>query len=346
MEAIKKFSYKEMLRKKTNKMLRLMGILVILLAVFFIISMNLGASRLSPIEIARTLLGAGTARQSLILFEFRLPRIVMAILIGAGLAVSGAILQGISRNPLADPGILGINAGAGLGVVVFMMFFTQAAGKSIYLMPIVALVGGFAAATLIYLFSIKRGSVSPIRMILVGIGMGLLFNALILLILLRMDYRQYMKASIWMTGSIWGTDWRFVVALLPWILILLPYAYIKSSILNVMNLGEENATGLGMRIERERLLLSATAVALASSCVAIGGGISFVGLVAPHLSRQLVGPRHQHLLPITALLGALLLLVADILARQLLAPMELPVGITIAVIGAPYFLYLLVKSNV
>lgn len=345
MDDIKAFSYKQMLRNKKSKFIKLAGIMFIILIAAFILSMNLGVIRLSPWEVTKTLFGFGTAKQQLILFDFRLPRIVIAILIGAGLSVSGAIMQGITRNPLADPGILGINAGAGFGVVAFILFFTGTANQSIFILPLVALVGGFTAAILIYILSIKNGAVSPVRMILVGIGIGMLFNAFNLLFQMKMQYHQFISAAIWLAGSIYGSNWKFVAALLPWILILMPYAYYKSNILNVMNLGEQNATGLGVRIERERFLLSLAAVALASACVSIGGGISFVGLVAPHLARRLVGPRHEYLIPVSAVLGSILLLVSDMFARQLLAPNEIPTGIVVAVIGAPYFLYLLAKSD-
>jgi len=345
MKDVKAFSYKQMLCNKKNKVIKLIIIMLFILIAAFILSMNLGVIRLSPWEVAKTFFGVGTSKQQLILFDFRLPRIVIAILIGAGLSISGAIMQGISRNPLADPGILGINAGAGFAVVTFILFFTSTANQSIFLLPLVALVGGFTAAILIYILSIKNGAVLPVRMILVGIGIGMLFNAFNLLFQMKMDYHQFISAAIWLAGSIYGSNWKFVLALLPWILILLPYAYYKSNILNVINLGEQNATGLGVRIERERLLLSITAVALASACVSIGGGISFVGLVAPHLARRLVGPRHEYLIPVSAVLGSTLLLVSDMFARQLLAPSEIPTGIVVAVIGAPYFLYLLAKSD-
>ena len=345
MENVKLFSYQQMLVNKKNQVLRLICLLLILLIVVFVLSMNSGFIRLSPWEVTKTFLGFGNHKQELILYAFRLPRILIAILIGAGLSVSGAIIQGVSRNPLADPGILGINAGAGLAVVTFILFFKDTATQSIFLLPLVALLGGLIAAILIYTLSRKSGAVSTVRIILVGIGIGMLFKALILLLEMKMEYHQYVNAAIWLAGSIWGSNWQFVLVLLPWILILLPYAFSKASILNIINLGEQNATGLGVEIEREKFLLSGMAVALASACVSISGGIAFVGLISPHLARLLVGPRHEYLLPVAAVLGAMLLLIADLFARQLLSPNEIPIGIVVAVIGAPYFLYLLAKST-
>ncbi len=345
MEGTKKFSYKKILINKNNKVLSLTCILLVFLIAAFILSMNSGVIRLSPWEVMKTFFGFGTSKQQLILYDFRLPRIVIATLIGAGLSVSGAIMQGISRNPLAEPGILGINAGAGFAVVTFILFFRHTASQSIFLLPLAALTGGFAAAILIYILSIKNGVLSPVRMILAGIGIGMLFNALILLLELKMDYHQFVNASIWLAGSIWGSNWKFVLALLPWIFILLPYTYYKASILNVMSLEEQSATGLGVKIERERLVLSITAVALASACVSVAGGISFVGLISPNLAKRLVGPRHEYLIPVSSVLGAMLLVISDMVARQLLSPNEIPIGIVVAVIGAPYFLYLLAKSS-
>lgn len=332
-------------QQKSRKSYHIMGIIGIFIILAFFISMNLGMIRLSPWDIMKTLIGMGTERQSLILYDFRLPRIVIAMLIGAGLAVSGAILQAVSRNPLADPGILGINAGAGLAVASFLMFYPRSGGDSVFILPLFALLGGGMAAVLIYLLAWKRGTVSPIRLILVGIGVAMLFNALLLFIQIKMDPNTFMYATVWLAGSIWGTDWKFVLALLPWPLIFLPFALYKAPVLNVLHLGEQVAVGLGTAVEKQRLLLLVTAVALASSSVAVGGGIAFVGLVAPHLARRLIGPQHQHLIPASALVGALLMLAADMLAKQLLAPNEIPVGIVVSAIGAPYFLYLMAKTR-
>lgn len=330
------------------KALVTIGVIMISILLVFIISLNLGVIRISPVEVFQTLFGAGTEQQALVLFEFRLPRMVIALLIGAGLAVSGAILQGVSQNGLADPGILGINTGAGFAVVMFIFFFEGDMGGlgtlSILMMPLFALAGAALAAFLIYVIAWKDG-VTPIRLILVGIGINAAFSALLIYFQLKMNPNDFMRATIWLAGQIWGTDWRYVLALLPWIAILIPFTFYKARYLNVLQLGDTLATGLGAKVEKERRLLLFIAVALAGACVAVGGGIAFLGLVAPHLARRLVGPKHQWLIPTSALLGALLLLVADTLGRNLLAPSEIPVGIVVAILGAPYFIYLLMKTN-
>ncbi|MEW9673095.1 FecCD family ABC transporter permease [Ammoniphilus sp. 3BR4] len=323
-----------------------MGALAALLILSLLVSVNTGLIRLSPMDVVKTLFGAGTEKQELILFDFRLPRIILSVLVGAGLAVSGAILQGISRNVLADPGILGINAGAGLAVVLFISFYPSKEVAPVFLLPFMALLGAGLTALLIYLLAYKKDQgISPTRLILVGIAVAAGISAAMIVLNTRLDPRTFQLAAIWLAGSIWGTNWKFVLAILPWLIILLPYTIYKARVLNVLNLNEHTAIGLGTSIEKERLGLIATAVALAGSSVAVGGGIGFVGLIGPHLARRLVGPQHQFLIPVSAMAGGLLLIVADTLARYIIQPSEIPVGIVVSVIGAPYFLYLLAKSK-
>lgn len=294
----------------------------------------------------KTLFGMGTQKQSLILFDFRLPRIVISVLIGAGLAVSGCVLQGISRNSLADPGILGINAGAGLTVMLFISFYPSTTAAPVFLLPLLALVGAGLTAALIYTLAYKRHQgLMPIRLILTGIAVAAGISAATIVLMLRLSPEKYQTVATWMAGSIWGTNWKFVLALLPWIIVLLPFVFYKARVMNALNLGDQIATGLGAPVEKERLVLLAAAVGLAGSCVAVSGGIGFVGLIAPHLARRLVGSKHQILLPASALAGSLLVITADTIGRWILQPSEVPTGIVVAVIGAPYFLYLLVKTK-
>lgn len=323
----------------------IMWIIGLLIVITFLISMNLGMIHLSPIEVLKTLFGAGTDRQQMILFDFRLPRTVIAVLVGMGLAVSGAIMQGVSRNGLADPGILGINAGAGLAAVTVIFFTVDNPSQvNAYLLPFACLLGAGLAATLIYLLAWKKG-ITPKRLLLVGIAVGAGISAIMSLIMIKMRFYTHMLATIWLSGSLWGTNWTFVLAFLPWIVILLPLAIYNARWLNVLNLGDELATGLGTAVEKKRLFMLAIAVALAGSCVAVGGGIGFLGLLGPHIARKLVGPNHKKMVPTAALIGGLLLLIADTIGKNIVAPYEIPVGIVVSAVGAPYFLYLLVKSK-
>lgn len=328
-----------------SRPIRMILILSTLIVAASVLSLNLGFIQLAPLDVLKTVLGQGTERQELILFQFRLPRIVLAVLIGMGLATSGAILQGVSRNGLADPGLLGINAGAGLGVIALILFYPAAQASVPFLLPMAALGGAAGAAFIIYTLAYKNGEVTPSRLLLVGIAVGFGIGAVTLVFSLRMDENVYRFAVIWLAGTISGTTWSYVLALLPWIAFLIPLTLYKARVLNVLHLGDQVAVGLGAAVEWQRRLLILMAVALAGSSVAVGGGIAFVGLVCPHLARRLVGPVHQAMLPATALLGALLLVVADTISRNLLAPVEIPVGIVVAVIGAPYFLYLLARTS-
>lgn len=323
--------------------------MILLLAIItvFLISLNMGTLKIPLAEVIKAFNGTGSEQNYTVLVHFRLPRMVIAILIGAGIAVSGAILQSVSRNALADPGILGINSGAGLAVVLYIFYFQGSSFSSgvlsVYIMPFAALLGAFLATFLIYTLAWKQG-VTPIRLVLVGIGINAAFAALIIVFQLMMDPNNFMQATIWLSGSIWGASWEYVYAILPWILLLIPLALYKSQNLNVLNLGDHTATGLGVKVERERRTLLFISVALAGACVAVGGGIAFLGLVAPHLARKWVGPRHQGMLPVSALIGALVLLVADMIGKNLMAPSEIPVGLVVSCLGAPYFIYLLIKD--
>lgn len=333
-------------QQRAARGVRVLTILGLLIVVVFIICMNTGYSKLTPIDVIKTLVGFGTEKQELILFSFRLPRIVIAMLVGAGLAVSGCILQGISRNALADPGILGINAGAGLVVMLVVAFFPSTSAAPVFMLPLLALIGASLTALLIYVLAYsKRDGLTPTRLLLTGIGVAAGISAAMIVLTLRISPEKYQFVATWLAGSIWGSNWKFVLALLPWIVVLLPYAFTKARVLNVLNLGEQTASGLGAPVEPERLKLLAVAVGLAASSVAVSGGIGFVGLIGPHLARRLVGPKHQFLLPASALTGSLLMLVAEVTSRVILQPQEIPVGVVVAVIGAPYFLYLLSRSK-
>jgi iron complex transport system permease protein len=317
-----------------------------LLLLSFVVSMSTGYTGLSPLDIARILTGSGTPQEELILFEFRLPRIVISVLVGMGLALAGCIIQSVTRNALADPGLLGINAGAGIMVILFTLFIGRMSFYSVFLLPFLALCGASLTAVLIYALAYRRSDgVAPLRLILVGIAVQAGIAAATLLLVVKLDDTQLANFATWQAGSIWGSNWQYVLALLPWFALLVPLVLTKSRVLDVLLLGNETAISLGVPLGREQVKLLAIAVALAASSVAVSGSIGFVGLIAPHLARRLVGSRHHILLPVCALTGAVLVSVADTIARSIVQPAEIPVGIIVAVIGAPYFLYLLAKSK-
>lgn len=318
----------------------------ILLILSIVISINTGYAKLAPLDMLHTLLGNGSAKENLILFGFRLPRIVIALLAGAGLALSGCIIQGISRNALADPGLLGINAGAGLMVILFVLIFGAQSYLSVFTLPFLALLGAGITAILIYTLAYqKQTGLVPLRLILTGVAIQAGIAALTTVLVVKLDDTQFDFVVAWQAGSIWGSNWKFVLALLPWLVLLIPYVLSKARVLDVLNLGDDIACSLGVAVEKERRRLLAAAVALAASSVAVSGAISFVGLIAPHMARRLVGPRHGILFPVCALSGAVLVSLADTTARVIVQPFEIPTGIMVAIVGAPYFLYLLTKNE-
>lgn len=317
-----------------------------LLMLSFIISMNTGYTKLPPPDTLRTLFGGGTARENLILFDFRLPRIVISILVGAGLALSGCIIQGVARNALADPGLLGIHAGAGLMVILYVLFFGTQSFLSVFTLPFLALFGAGITAVVIYALAFKKGEdIAPLRLILTGVAVQAGISSLTTVLVVKLADNQFDFVAAWQAGSIWAGSWKFVLALLPWLLVLFPYVLSKARVMDVLNLGDDVARSLGAAVECERRRLLAAAVALAAACVAVSGAISFVGLIAPHLARRLSGPEHRILLPVCALTGAVLVSAADTAGRALMQPSGIPTGIMVAIIGAPYFLYLLMKSR-
>ncbi|NQX71233.1 iron ABC transporter permease [Paenibacillus alba] len=310
------------------------------------ISLNTGSIRLSPLEVWQTFLGQGSPDSQLVLFEYRLPRILITMLAGLGLGVSGAILQGITRNGLADPGILGLHAGAAFGLIVFVSFFHSMKGMPSLLIPIFAFAGGILTAILIVMLAFDRQKgIIPIRLILVGIAIAAGFGAVTLFLSLRLDEATYSFTSRWLLGNVWGRDWVHVYALVPWIVVFFPYVFSKWKVLNAFSLGDEVTSGMGVAVNRERLMLLMSAVALSCASVAMAGGIGFMGLVAPHLARRLVGPMHQYLLPTAGLIGLVILVAADTIGRSIFQPNAIPAGVVVAAVGAPYFLYLLVRSK-
>ena len=320
-------------------------ILFALILVTIVVGLGLGFSSVSYNRLIPTLLGQGTFKEEFVLFSIRLPRIIITLLAGMALALSGAILQGITRNDLADPGIIGINSGAGVAVAVFFLFFPIEAGSFIYMLPLVAFIGALLTAALIYLFAYsKTEGLQPVRLVLIGVGFSLALSGAMIVLISSAERAKVDFIAKWLAGNIWGTDWPFIWALLPWLVILLPFTLYKANRLNLLGLSEPVAIGVGVSIEKERIVLLITAVALAASAVSVTGGISFIGLMAPHMAKALVGPRNQLFIPIAVLIGGWLLMFADTIGRNLMESAGIPAGIMVALIGAPYFMYLLLKK--
>ncbi|MEJ3721236.1 iron ABC transporter permease [Paenibacillus polymyxa] len=321
-------------------------VLTMLTLLVAVLSMNVGKMNLSPLEVFKVIIGEGTNKQNLIVFEFRLPRIVLSVLVGIGMGISGCIMQSLLKNDMASPGTLGISSGSGLFVLLYITLFASEGLLSPIILPGLAFAGGLTAAFLIFMFAFRRErDISPTGLILTGVAMGSGYSALSLILTLRLDKQQYDFALRWQAGDLWGDDWSYIMVLLPWVLIICLYVFYRSNTLNTLNLGNQTASGLGVSIKREFIGLTIAAVALASGSVALGGNFFFVGMVSPHLARRLVGPNHKLLLPTTALVGALVILIADTLTRTISFGADIPTGIIITILVTPYFLYLLSKAN-
>lgn len=323
-------------------------ILSVFMLMVLIASINYGAYNMTPLDVVQTLTGTLPADHpdarnfNLVVHTFRLPRILVAFLVGAALATSGALMQSITRNPLAEPGILGVTAGAGLAAVTMIVGMENAPME---LLPFIAFGGAILTAAAVYALAWKQGATSPVRMILIGVAFASVLQALITFMLVFGEIRDVQQAYVWLTGSVYGRNWEHVRTLTLWLLILLPLAFLSARSLNALNLGDEVAKGFGVLVEGQRAFLLVISVGLASAAVAVAGTIGFVGLVAPHITRRLVGPAHEGMLPVTALFGGALLVLADLIGRWVIAPSEVPIGIITALIGAPYFMLLLYRER-
>jgi len=313
----------------------------VLLALAFVasagVSLCLGSQATSPAAVFEALFFPARSDIALIVHEIRLPRVLLAILVGACLGVAGLLLQGLVRNPLASPDVIGITGGASLAAVSFLVLGGAALGEA--WLPLAALGGALSVALAIVALS-GRG-LTPARLVLIGIGISAALGAATTLVLVLAADTTAMQAYVWLTGSLYAAQWREVAALAPWALMGLPLALGLARHLDALALGDDLATGLGNPVRGTRLALLLLAVALAGSAVAFAGGLSFIGLLAPHIARRLVARGHAGLVPVTALIGALILLHADLLGRLAFLPRDLPAGIFVAGIGAPFFVYLL-----
>lgn len=321
-------------------------ILAALLLGLFFLHLQAGFHYFTKEHLLAILFFGGTPEERLTVFDFRMVRSILAVLIGMGLAVSGAVFQTISKNELASPSLLGVNAGAALAVMLLIYGSSSATGLGIWQQPLAAVVGGALAAAFVFFLSHRRGRMtSTYNLVLNGIAVTAGLHALQILLLVSLDPTRFQQVNTWLIGSIFGNSWTHVDILFFIVLAGLFFLLANHETLDLLALREETALGLGLRVNRTRFVLLMAAVVLASSCVAIGGSIGFVGLICPHIARRLVGVAHCRYLPVTALLGGILLVAADYTARIIIAPDEMLVGLVVSLIGAPYFLYILLRSK-
>lgn len=307
----------------------------------FILSLSVGSSFIHPLSVIKELIGYGNGENDFVLNTLRLPRVLLAFLVGAALGVSGLILQGIIRNPLASPDIIGITGGASVGAVIFVIVFSESIGLK--WVSVAAFLGAAIVSIIIYLLSWKKG-VTPIRLVLIGIGVAAAMKALTTMMVVLSDTVQVTRAYLWLTGSLYAASWQDVTSILPWVIIFIPLALVFSRTINAKELGDDIALGLGINIQLQRVLLLFISVALAGSAVAYAGGIGFVGLIAPHIARMLAGRSFAGLVPMSALIGGSIVALADVVARTAFLPLDIPAGVFTSGIGAPFFIYLLFRN--
>lgn len=320
---------------------------LVLLAGAVLLSLMLGSYQISPAGVIRTLLGNGSKLQRFTVFEIRLPRTVLAIIVASALGISGGVLQGITRNPLAEPGMTGINAGSALSVVLLISagsgaYYTALPVSTILLMPLTAMAGGLFTSLFLYLCAYKKG-IRPVRFILTGIGVNAGLSAFITFYQLNMSKGDYNQVLTWTNGSLWGSSWSYIALTVPVVLILIALVLGKSRTLDVLSLGDELSAGVGVPVQKEILFFLIAAAFLASLATSVAGNIAFLGLLGPQIAKRLTGPGHLRMLPLAAVISSLILVLADTVARNLFAPLEIPVGIVVSVIGVPYFIYRMLK---
>ncbi|RAL21108.1 FecCD family ABC transporter permease [Thermoflavimicrobium daqui] len=323
-----------------RRALRWLFLFIVIAWITFVISVGVGAEYIAPWNVLKSIFGAGEASETLIVMKFRLPRILTSFLVGAALAGAGALLQAVIRNPLASPDLIGITSGASVSAVFFLVFLEQV---SIQYLPLVAIIGAILVTFLLYFLAWKKG-VSPIRLVLVGIGIHAFMQAgTQLLLVMTPIIHNIAKAHLWLTGTVYGSGWPEVTMMSIWLLVLIPITIWIIPKANMQLFHDDLAISLGSKVEQTRWILLLLVAAYTGVAVSMGGPIVFIGLIAPHIARRLVGPFLGMLFPLSLVTGGLIVMIADLIARSAFYPLDLPVGIFTSLIGVPFFLYLLRK---
>ncbi len=302
----------------------------------FVGSVFIGPEAINPFRL--------TTIDKTIILSIRLPRVIVSILMGAALGASGAVLQGFLRNPLADPYILGLSGGAALMATLSILLGSMAFG--LFTIPLFAFGGSIATGMLVGFMAYKRGGLLPERLLLAGVGLGFLFSAMLMLLMSISSDEGLRRAIHWIFGDLSMSDWSLVPYGLVIIIIGLSLSLWRAKALNALMLGDEIAYSLGFSPFKERLILFVSVCLLTAASVSLGGIVGFIGLLMPHIVRFVAGPDNKVVIPFSAIAGASMLCIADTIGRTVLSPMELPSGIITAIIGAPYFLYLLRKQDI
>lgn len=324
---------------KINKKYLTIGLSLVLLLILLILLTTVGSVNLSFTEIINALINNDNKMVTTIVYKMRLPRNILAALVGANLAVSGVLLQSVMKNPLADPGITGVSSGASVAAIFILLLLPQYTG----ILPIAAFIGGAIACILVFLMAYKNG-LKPGRIVLAGVAINTILGGVISY-LSTMYSDRIQSAMLWLNGSLATKTWADVEMLFIYSIVGLVVSLFLIRSANVLQLGDDAATNLGFNVNLTRLLISGVAVFLAATSTAVVGIISFVGLIVPHIARMIVGSDHKFTIPFSMILGSIVLLVADTLGRTIGGAVEIPVGVIMSIVGGPFFLYLLRKRG-
>ena len=333
------------LKQRGRDRVRRILLLAVLLLAIFLLGCCLGSYSLTVHQVAQTLLGRGTPKSKLAIFDFRLPRLCLALLVGIGMGASGVIMQSLLHNDLASPGTLGVADGSSLFVTLYVALIAKQVDQPI-LLPILALIGGMLSAGIIYLLGTKRKRpISSTKLVMTGVAMGACYSAMGTFAMYALDETQLEFIQRWQSGELWGTQWNYILILTVWLAVFGAATMVNARILNAIGLGYDLATGLGVNVKLSFTLLSFLAVGMSSASVAFGGNFFFLGLIGPHIARRVVGSDARYLIPAAGIVSAILIALANILVENVEWFINIPTGIFVSILAVPYFLYLLMKAR-
>ena len=333
------------LEKRNSLRVLKISVLFALLLIIFLLGCCVGRKAIKFTEVIETLFGGGTADSKLVIFDFRLPRLCLAILVGFGMGASGVIMQNLLHNDLASPGTLGVADGSSLFVTLYVALIAGNIDQPI-LLPVLALIGGLLSAGIIYLLGTKRKKpLSSTKLIMTGVAMGACYSAVATFMMYLLDESKLEFIQRWNAGELWGTKWDYILILTVWLFVFGLLTMYEAKTLNTINLGYDIATGLGVNVKVSFSVLAFLAVGMSSASVAFGGNFFFLGLIGPHIARKLVGTDTRFLIPASGVTSAVIIIAANILVEDLEIFMNIPTGIFVSILSVPYFLYLLIKTR-
>lgn len=325
------------------------SIATLLLILSILFYLTLGSYKMSLSELFNTLIRKGTTPQNFAVFKLRLPRVLLALIVACALSTSGCIFQTITRNPLAEPGIIGINSGAALFVIFLISsttseYYSKLPISTVLLIPLAAIIGALFSTALVYTFSYKKGF-KPIRFILTGVGINAGITAIISFFQLSVSKGDYNQVLNWISGSLWGSNWEYIILTFPLVTILITLTLMRSKTLDIITLGDEMSYGIGVHVQKEAIFFILVASFLAALATSVAGSIAFLGFIGPQISKKLVGYSHRFMILLSCIISSLILVLSDAIAKNLFSPIEIPVGIIVSILGVPYFIFLMMKDR-